>query len=604
MSSDFMLTADELRQKRARRRRWIVLGVATVALLTLGALLARPVRNGIKGWQARRHAEKANALIEKEHWSDARAEAVTAYQLRTTEPAAVRVVARFLSRTRQPQGLEFWDQLAKLEPLTVDDLRDEAALALVAGEPSRAARAVAALTNGEKATPTPRDWLLAAQVHLQRRANDQAQLAVQKVLTSPTATRREQLQATLLQAQASGGTDPEAARKTQGEVLARLAKFAEDKDDVALDALVLLTQRALGTTDETAPISSADLIARLDQHPLAHAPQKLLAIDLKIKGQPGEKDALIAGAIAQWRNGDAEDVSTLATWLNGKGEHQKVLDAIPIAKAVQSREVFLQYMDALGALDRWSEIKQLLESERFPLDPSMQRMYLARCNTQLGETTAAENNWKRALETAAGDLQKLMTLAPYAEKNGNLEIAEMAYNQAATTAPNLRAAHEGRLRIASSRHETEKMHSILKEMLKNWPNDTAIQNDEAYLRLLLLVDSEPKADSLKTETLKSEGDQELITVAQLAETLVEREPASLPHRTLLALARLKQNRPAEALKVYENIQTPERALTPSALAVHAAVLAANSHPLDAHKEVEQIPQEQLLPEEKALIADL
>ncbi len=589
MSSDFMLTAEELRQKRARRRRLVLIVVAVLVLAAGALLLARPVRNGIKGWQARRHAEKAVALIEGEHWSDARSEAVTAYQLRTTEPAAVRVVARFLSRTRQPQGLEFWDQLAKLQPLTPADLRDEAALALIAGEPSRAAKAVAALTTGEKATPAPRDWLLAAQVHLQRRANEQAQLAVQKVLASPAATRREQLQATLLQAQASGGADPAAARKSQEEVLERLAKFAEGDDDVALDALVLLTQRALGATDETSPVSSADLIARLEQHPRARAPQKLLAVDLKIKEQPAEKDALIAGAIAQWQNGEAEDVSTLATWLNGKGEHQKVLDAIPIAKALQSREVFLQYVDALGALDRWGEIKQLLESERFPLDPSMQRMYLARCNAQLGETTAAENNWKRALEAAAGDLQKLMTLAPYAEKNGNLEIAESAYAQAATTAPNLRAAHEGQLRIASSRRETQRMHGILKEMLKGWPNDTAIQNDEAYLRLLLLT---PPAE------------EELNSIAQLAETLVDREPASLPHRTLLALARLKQNRAAEALKVYENIQTPARALTPSALAVHAAVLAANSHPLDARKEIEQIPQEQLLPEEKALIANL
>ena len=85
-------------------------------------------------------------------------------------------------------------------------------------------------------------------------------------------------------------------------------------------------------------------------------------------------------------------------WLSGKGEYQRQLDAIPLERALQSRDLFLQHLDALGALGRWTDIKQFLESERFTLDPVAQLMYLARCNAQLGEKTASENNWKRALE--------------------------------------------------------------------------------------------------------------------------------------------------------------------------------------------------------------
>ena len=94
---------------------------------------------------------------------------------------------------------------------------------------------------------------------------------------------------------------------------------------------------------------------------------------------------------------------------------------------------------------------------------------------------------------------------------------------------------------------------------------------------------------------------DLTSIEQLAETLVAREPTSLPHRTLLALARLKQNRPTEALAVYANIQTTPQALSPSALAVHAAVLAANGHRDDARRELEQVPRDRLLPEEQALV---
>jgi hypothetical protein len=157
-------------------------------------------------------------------------------------------------------------------------------------------------------------------------------------------------------------------------------------------------------------------------------------------------------------------------------------------------------------------------------------------------------------------------------------------------------------------------------MLKHWPNDSAIQNDEAYQRLLLA--GEEKADKLKAEKLKSDAAggatavssgsasdlqspiSDLRAVEQLAKQLVQRDPASLPHRTLLALVYLKQNRPATALGVYEKLNVPPNALTPSALAVHAAVLKANGNLDDAVKEAAQVPRSALLPEEQALISDL
>jgi DNA-binding SARP family transcriptional activator len=68
----------------------------------------------------------------------------------------------------------------------------------------------------------------------------------------------------------------------------------------------------------------------------------------------------------------------------------------------------------------------------------------------------------------------------------------------------------------------------------------------AYTRLLLFPSNTPNDEITKN--------QELVTIEQLAEKLMEREPASLPHRTLLALARLRQGRAQDALRVYENVQ--------------------------------------------------
>jgi tetratricopeptide (TPR) repeat protein len=253
-------------------------------------------------------------------------------------------------------------------------------------------------------------------------------------------------------------------------------------------------------------------------------------------------------------------------------------------------------------------------------------MYLARCNAQLGEKAASENNWERALDVARGDPTKLLMLAGYAEKNGAIEIARAAYDEAAAEAPKLRAAHQGRLRLAQATNDTKKIHDVLAEMLVTWPNDPAVQNDEGYTRLLLLTggtasvpstaqkdDTEvvpPKAEenvqrptpNVQRPTSEGESLKEKVeSIEQLAARLVEREPSSLPHRTLLALARLKLGKFSDAMDAYSNIQVARGALTPSALAVHAAVLAANGHADDAAAEARDVDPKRLLPEEEGLI---
>lgn len=586
-TKDYMLSERELLVRRTKRRKRALLGAAALVLVLAIFFGAHPVASLIKGWQARRHANRAFALIDAEKWLDARNEATAAYQLRPTEPDALRAVARFLSRTRQAQALEFWDSLAKSSPLTRIDLRDEAAVAFAAGDDTRAARAIDVLLR-DPANVSAGDWLLTAQLAVRRNSPVEAHDALQKILAK--AEPREKLQAALLESAISSGHDD-----WRADSWARVKELAGMKDAVGLDALTVLAQTVATAKvlPEGFPISAAELAAAIENHPLARAPQRLLAVDLKIHEHPEERETLLASATAQWKDSaDPADVAALAAWLNAKGEYERQLQAIRVEQGLQSRDIFLQHVDALGALGRWSEIQELLDSERYPLEAVVSKMYLARCDAQLGQKAAAENNWQRALEIARGDPSKLLTLAGYAEKNGAIETAEAAYREAAAESPKLRAAQQGRLRIAQGRAKTAEIHAVLAEMLQLWPNDSAVQNDEAYLRLLLFpAGSSPESD-------------QIAAIAQLAAKLVEKEPASLPHRTLLALALLQQNRAADALAVYAKLQITPGALTSSALAVHAAVLAANGNTSDAQTEARQVAETNLLPEERSLIAAL
>ncbi len=595
--SDFMLTAEERRLRRRKRKRLVVTLVLLLALGLGGLFGGRPALHGVKAWQARRHARKAFALIEKEEWSEARKEATAAMQLWPNEPEVVRAVARFFSRTRQPQALEFWEQLAKMSQLTRADLREEAAIALLAGDDARAAGAIRAIQSGRNGSVAPGDHLLAAQLALRQGALIDAHDSVQTIFGDARASNREKLQAALLQLAMSSGNDA-----WRGDSWSRLKKIAQENDAAGLDALTVLAQIALTSEKIPAnfPMTAPELSDALEKHPLARAPQKLLATDLKIREHPGKRDALIAEAIARWKEAGPDE---LAAWLNGKGEFQRELDAIPLERALQARDLFLQHVDALGGLGRWSEIKQLLDRDTFPLDPVVQKMYLARCAAQLGEKAAAENNWQRALEAARGDPAKLLTLAGYAEKNSAGAIAAAAYEEAVAESPKLRAAHQGRLRIAQAGGDTKKIHAVLADILALWPNDPAIQNDEGYTRLLLMASQQSQRSEDGGQRSEPITDnKELIAIEQLAAKLLQREPSSLPHRTLLALARLERGKFSDALEAYAGIQADRSALTPSALAVHAAVLSANGHADEAATEIREIDLTRLLPEEAALIA--
>ena len=102
----------------------------------------------------------------------------------------------------------------------------------------------------------------------------------------------------------------------------------------------------------------------------------------------------------------------------------------------------------------------------------------------------------------------------------------------------------------------------------------------------------------------TETRRQTAAIEKLAEKLIEREPHSLPHRTLLALALLRQERAEDALRVYSQLQVKQDVVSGSALAVHAAILAATANLENAKTEAAQIKQEQLLPEEQALVESL
>ena len=195
-------------------------------------------------------------------------------------------------------------------------------------------------------------------------------------------------------------------------------------------------------TSNGATMSLTEVANALENHPDARPYHKLLAIEVRARQDPILTDQYVADAVERFGNaarlaeiyeGNAqladETLAALVAWLNKIGRPAKTLEVLPEARALQRQDFFLQYLDALAALQRWSDMKELLTSERAPIDPMTQHMYLAIAQAHLASPTGSSNEWQRALEVA-NTAEKLITLAKYAEQNSVDDIADAAYSEA------------------------------------------------------------------------------------------------------------------------------------------------------------------------------
>jgi len=368
---------------------------------------------------------------------------------------------------------------------------------------------------------------------------------------------------------------------------------AQSGDTVTLDLAAASPSTPAGRTMSLTEVADA-----LENHPDARPYHKLLALEVRARRDPALTDQYVADAVehfgnaarlAQTYQGGAEladeTLIALAAWLNNIGRPAKTLEVLPQARAMQRQDLFLHYLNALVALQRWNEIKDLLMSERSPIDPLFQHMYLAVAQVHLGSETGVTNEWQRALEVA-NTPEKLIALAKYAEQNSANDIADAAYSAAIKIAPKTRGAYDGRLGMALAAGHTAEAQKIAAEIAQVWPDDTAAQNQDTYLRLLLGASGDV-AEAAERE----------------AQLLVKKEPRNWQARATLGLACLRLGRKQEALAVIREPRVTGIE-PPGPLAVRAAILAANGYEEGARNDAQLTAAKPLLPEERALIAPL
>ena len=655
---------EEIRARRIRRR--IFLGTLGLCVLGVGIYFAAPsIGRAIKAWQSRRLAREAFALIDQRKWTEAVSKARDAYFLRPSEPQSWRALARLASRTGQwAAALDWWKKVDEAHRLTLEDRRDFVAAALNVGDTPNAAQQVEVLL-AQRTEPEPHDIVLAGQIAARQSDPVLALDYAERVLADKRTRPYDVLSAaTLVLSATRRDSEPYASAWKQIEAVARDPKNPASLDALAVlaqaealppispiggnasvslesppaqsptpaiegaaaspgavesaqattpplestpgsipetqsrDTLTLTLAATPAPAPGGATMSPLEVADALENHPDARPAHKLLALEVRARQDPALTDQYVADAVERFGNAarlaqtyqggaDLADETLLAlvTWLNKIGRSAKTLEVLPEARAIQRQDFFLQYVNALAALQRWSQVKDLFLSEHSVVDPMVQHMYLAVAQAHLGSATAATNEWQRALQVA-NTTEKLLMVAANAEQNSATDIANAAYSEAIKTAPTNRAAYAGRLRLALAGGKTAQAQTIAAEIAQIWPDDTAARNQAAYLRLLLGASGDA-AEAAERD----------------AQVLVAKEPRNWQARATLGLACLRLGRNKEALAAIREPRVTG-VEPPGALAVRAAILAANGYEDGARSDARLLAAKPLLPEERALIAPL
>ncbi len=577
-------TPEEIARRR-RRKRLTVWGVLLVLLGTGATFGGKPAYRAIRDWQARRAAHGAQLAIDAGRWNEAMTKVQDALALSRIEPEVMRTTAVFLSRTGHGrEALSFWKQVEKVRPLTADNQRDYAA-SLVATDELDAAEAKlrAVWRPGTEGTPT--DWRLGLQMALRRRQNAEAISLSQRLIKSPASTDQQRFDA----AQVLVASNSAEVQKTGWDVAERIS---QGSGPISLEALMLLARREAGLVDlaqknkglPTRTAEAETLAKRIEAHPLAKTSQRLMSYDLLLSAAPGRREELVKAATERFGNGDDETLTSLGAWLYAQGEYRRVLDLITPTRATANRALYLQYLDTLGAMGRWQVIKDTIEGQKFSLDPILEQMYLARCLEQLGQVEGSALHWDSAVRAAETNVDKLLTVGRYAQRNGAMKPAEAAFRAAVQAAPDSRPASEALLESLQMQGRTAAMRDALAAMLKTWPNDASVRNDVAYLGALL--------------------NQNVPANRDVARELVRAEPNSLPHRVTLALAELRMGHALTALDALGQAPLSSIATQGRYLAVYIAVLrGVGSYDKEIQAATQALGQVRLLPEEQALVKE-
>ncbi len=280
---------------------------------------------------------------------------------------------------------------------------------------------------------------------------------------------------------------------------------------------------------------------------------------------------------------NGRDAGALVFWMSGANLAAHAVEwAVQRAPQVSLMpEVHSPLAGCYLMLHDWPALLAITKNGPWPQAEHIRHAYRARAFREQGHASLARTEWELAMTATSGRADAIKWLAKIAIDSGWDEEADQALWAAIEKTQDSAWAVERLGRRYHDSKNTDGLRRIAARLIETSPSDENIQNDFAYLSLLL--------------------DKDSARAASIARDLYSRHPDNAAYTSTHALALHGAKRFAEALQALEAL--PAAQLEQPAIALfYGLILSANRDPEKARRYLELSRQAQLLPEEARLLA--
>jgi tetratricopeptide (TPR) repeat protein len=536
------------RSRKSRRRGWKRLLRHPWKLLLLAIVLGAVGYYLFTGWRARDLAFKAQESFEKGNYRMAWLQLQSARDLRANDSEVLRTGALLEAKFGRPEALEKLQQLESKGPLSEDDLREKARVAMRFGSEEEFEQAVQKL-------------------EAMGAADDAAPLR-----TARAALRGDLDRAITEARRASENTDDPAAKlelarllgKRHGHVLRNYGRMAAE-DIPALEEIVQIID-SLQTT------GLAEAALALGLGPMATDEQsKKRWAEAGMKNVDPDNPALLPAAEFLVRSGatSAQEMQTrlrplydkapldqradFALWLSRQGLPKEGLTLITAQEANDDLSAFLARTDALASMSNWQGVLKTTESaEKVP--DSMRQLTRVWAVINSGDPVAMRSALTRAVESAVQAAARERQLRPMLDSLDSIGAGDAADAELAQLCanPEMADAAFGLLRERVGRTGgTAALEIAYARALEAAPGAPAVIDHGRYLELFRALRVDPSE-----------------TAAAIAS-----QPAEIPPRVTHALLMLRRNDPAAAKAAFDDLTVFYDQMAPAQQVVVASFTA-------------------------------
>jgi len=565
------------RATKSRRNQLLLrtLAILAVALVILGALGAVGY-HFFTGWRARDLAAKAKDNFEKANYRMAWLQINSAKELRPEEPDVLRVLGQVEGAMGRATALDYYEKLSQKTDLTADDLQARAEIATRFGNEEQFAEGIDAL---EKAGKAKEAGELRTARKLRQGDIDRA-IAEARAAAAIADDPAQQLTLARLLLQRYRPEFGPGMTPSAGAV-AGSAEVVEIIDSL-LDTPLRKDALALALNDvKSSPANRQRWAAAAMEKVDIDNPALLSAAAVLVRSGQKTPQEIHGQLRPLFDAAPLERRAAYALWLTGAKMPKEALTLITAQEAGESTAAFGARTEALFAMENLDGVLAAVDAGG-NVDADVRLTAKARAEYARGRGPQGGAAALREAMDAAAKSSRLEFIIPSGDALGASNVVDEKLAELCGDP----AVADYVFRVARDRFSRSGRASLLVSSLERAqaasPQSPAVQD---YVRYLALT-----------------GDGEVSLEETAAASAAE--PANVTFRITHALNLLKNNQPAEALKVFDDVIIFANRLPPGQLAVIAAVLSAGGDAKRARSAAALLDPDLLLPGEYALILPL